>query len=60
MKISLLMEPVQNLMNELRMGGEDELMGRHAAILADELQIRCEVVVPAGSVDVALTQEGLR
>ena len=54
------MEPVKNLMNKLRMGGEDELMGRHAAILADELQIRREVVVPAGSVDVALTQEGLR
>ena len=54
------MEPVQNLTNELRMGGEYELMCRHAAILADELQIRREVVVPAGSVDVALTQEGLR
>ena len=27
------MEPVQNLTNKLRMGGEDELMCRHAALL---------------------------
>ena len=35
-------------------------MCSNAAILADELQVGREVVVPAGRVDVALAQKGLR
>ena len=53
------MEPIEDLTNELRMRGENELVCRDAAILADELQVCCEVVVPTG-VDITLAQEGLR
>ena len=54
------MEPIEDLTNELRMGGEYELVCGDAAILADELQVGREVVVPTGGVDVALAQKGLR
>ena len=54
------MEPIEDLANELRMGGEYELVCGDASVLADELQVRREVVVPTGGVDVALAQKSLR